>query len=98
MRISTRYARNLKPRNFTLKDEDLSVNRKGKRQYLKDLIQNEYLKRLNAYFKSSVEVPRMRHGKRQELETLINEEALLFAQYLRNEKQTWVPRIATLAN
>jgi hypothetical protein len=32
----------------------------------------------------------------QEIETLINEEALLFAMYLRNEKQTWIPRIISL--
>jgi hypothetical protein len=32
-------------------------------------------------------------GKRQEIETLVCEEALLLAMYLRNEKQTWVPRI-----
>jgi hypothetical protein len=36
-------------------------------------------------------------GNRQEIETLINEEALLFALYLRNEKQSWKPRIAHLA-
>jgi hypothetical protein len=35
-------------------------------------------------------------GKKQEIETLINEEALLLAMYLRNEKQTWIPRIAKL--
>jgi 23S rRNA pseudoU1915 N3-methylase RlmH len=86
------YARNLKPRDFALKGQE------NKREYLKDRLQNEYLKRLNAYFKSSVEVPRMRRGKRQELETLINEEAFLFAQYLRNERQTWVPRIASLTH
>jgi hypothetical protein len=34
-------------------------------------------------------------GDQQEIETLINEEALLFAQYLRNEKQIWIPRIAS---
>jgi hypothetical protein len=36
-------------------------------------------------------------GKTQEIETLINEEALLFAIYLRNEKQTWKPRIVSLS-
>lgn len=91
------YARNLKPRDFVLKDEDFTVNRKGKRQYLKDRIQNEYLKKLDDYFKSKVEIPRMRRGERQELETLINEEALLFAQYLRDEKPTWHPRIVELS-
>ncbi len=33
----------------------------------------------NAYFKGRVEVPRIRHGSKQTLETLINEEALLLA-------------------
>jgi len=32
-------------------------------------------------------------GEKQELETLINEEALLFAKYLRNERTEWKPRI-----
>jgi len=36
-------------------------------------------------------------GKEQEIETLINEEALLFAQYLRNERQEWMPRIVKRA-
>jgi hypothetical protein len=36
----------------------------------------------------------MRVGKRQIFETLINEEALLFAKYLRNEREEWIPRIA----
>jgi len=36
----------------------------------------------------------MKVGERQTIETLINEEDLLFAKYLRNEKQTWHPRIA----
>jgi len=33
-----------------------------------------------------VEIPLIRHGKRQKIETLINEEALLFAKFLRDEK------------
>jgi hypothetical protein len=40
-----------------------------------------------------VELPRIRHGSKQTIETLINEEALLLAKYLRNERKTWVPRI-----
>jgi hypothetical protein len=40
-----------------------------------------------------VEVPRIRHGSRQSLETLINEEALLLAKYLRDEGKTWIPRL-----
>jgi len=40
-----------------------------------------------------VVVPRIRHGKKQTVETLINEEALLLAKYLRNETQLWIPRV-----
>ena len=35
-------------------------------------------------------------GGKQEIETLISEEAFLFAAYLRNEKDSWVPRILKL--
>jgi hypothetical protein len=34
-------------------------------------------------------------GNEQEIETLINE-ALLFAQYLRNEREAWIPRTRAL--
>jgi hypothetical protein len=51
---------------------------------------------LNNYFESMVEIPRMKVGKRQTFETLINEEALLFAKYLRNERKDWNPRIPSL--
>ena len=37
---------------------------------------------------------RIRVGARQTIETLINEEALLLAKYLRDERKTWIPRIA----
>jgi len=42
----------------------------------------------------NVEIPRIRHGNKQTIETLINEEAYLLAKYLRNEKPSWKPRIA----
>jgi len=32
-------------------------------------------------------------GKRQSIETLIKEEAWLFAKYLRTEKMRWIPKI-----
>ena len=49
------------------------------------------MKELEKYFESKVEIPLIRHGKRQRIETLINEEALLLARYLRGELETWVP-------
>jgi len=90
------YARNLTPTNFVIKAEDFSRKRKGKRQYLNETLTNKFIKRLDAYFESKVEIPRIKVGKRQKLETLIDEEALLLAKYLRDEKKSWVPRIANL--
>jgi hypothetical protein len=50
------------------------------------------MKQLNEFFKSFIDFPRMRLGKRQTVETLISEEALLFAKILRNEREKWIPR------
>ena len=50
------------------------------------------IKELNQYFDSKVDIPLIRNGRRQRIETLINEEALLLAKYLRDEKKTWFPR------
>jgi len=54
------------------------------------------MKQLNAFFEARVEVPRIRIGGRQTVETLINEEALLLAKFLRDERTNWTPRIAVL--
>ena len=53
----------------------------------------ELLKELHRYFESKVDIPLIRHGKRQRIETLINEEALLQAKYLRDEREEWIPRV-----
>ena len=55
------------------------------------------MKELNEFFQSKVEIPAMRHGKSQAIETLINEEAMLLAKHLRNEIAQWSPRIAARA-
>jgi hypothetical protein len=81
-----------------MKNEGFSTNRKGKREYLNDSLTHSLIKDLNEYFQSKVEIPRIRMGKKREIETLINEEALLFASYLRNENHSWKPRIVELAN
>jgi CRISPR-associated protein Cas1 len=86
----------LRKSDLVLKEEDCSPNRKGKREYLKKQKNNDFIKKLNKHFTDIVEVPRMRVGERQEIETLINEEAFLFAKYLRGEKTHWEPRIAEL--
>jgi hypothetical protein len=53
---------------------------------------------LNGLFNRKVEISRIRHGKTQTLDTLINEEVLLLAKYLRNERKEWNPRVVTLCN
>ena len=44
-------------------------------------------------FEATVEIPRIKVGKKQSIETLINEEALLLAKFLRQEIDKWTPRI-----
>jgi hypothetical protein len=51
---------------------------------------------MNNLFDRIVDVERIKHGKRQTIDTLISEEALLFAKYLRNEKKDWTPRTPAL--
>jgi CRISPR/Cas system-associated endonuclease Cas1 len=86
----------LRKGDFVMKNEDLSTNRKGKREYINDLRTRDLVKGLNRYFQSMVQIPRVRMGEQQEIETLISEEALLFAAFLRGERQSWKPRIGEL--
>lgn len=66
----------------------------GKRIFLKDRQTKLLVRKLYEYFERKIEIPRIRkYGKEQKIETLINEEALLFAKYLRNEREKWIPRI-----
>lgn len=88
------YCQNLKVKDFTVKTERLSRIKKGKREYLNDSKTSDLMRKSNLFFESKVEIPRIKHGQRQTLETLINEEALIFAKYLRGERETWAPRIA----
>ncbi len=90
------YCRELKKKDFMTKSEGFSTRRKGKREYLNELHTRTLLKGSNQYFQTKVSIPRIRMGDKQEIETLINEEALLFAMFLRQERQTWKPRIPDL--
>jgi hypothetical protein len=54
------------------------------------------MKSLSAYFLTEVKMPRYRMGKKQELETLINEEAILFAKFLRDDSETRTQRIVSI--
>lgn len=47
---------------------------------------------LSSLFNGEVDIPRIKHGNKQTLDTLINEAALLLAKFLRNERGAWKPR------
>ena len=87
------YCQNLKPKDFKAKKEEWN-GKKGKRIYLKKSKTDDLTNKLHDYFKLKVKIPRMKRGQRQEVETLINEEALLLAKFFRDERETWIPRIA----
>jgi CRISP-associated protein Cas1 len=87
------YAQELKAKSFKLQTEFYSSNRKGKRQYLTDDLQKQFSKNITLFFQKKVNIQRICNGKSQEIETLISEEALLFAKYLRGERTTWTPRL-----
>jgi CRISPR-associated protein Cas1 len=88
-----KYNKTLAKKDFTMKHEDFSSKKKGKREYLSKPLAKDLMKKLDSFFKLKVEVPRVKHGSKQEIESLINEEAMLLAKYLRNEKSEWIPRI-----
>lgn len=87
------YCKNLKPRDFKAKTEMFN-DKKGKRMYLNDTATNDMTKELHQYFQKKVMVPRKRKGIKQEIESMIGEEAQILAKFLRNEAQEWTPRIA----
>ena len=89
------YCRNLQSKDFIIKTENLSRKKQGKRQYLNYQKTRNLLKSLNKFFESTVEIPRIKVGKKQTFDTLISEEALLLAKFLRNERKNWSPRLPT---
>jgi CRISP-associated protein Cas1 len=86
----------LNKKEFELKNADYSINKKGKREYLKHRKNEVFIKELSKHFTDIIEVPRINVGKKQEIESLINEEAFLFAKYLRGERNSWVRRVVDL--
>ena len=87
------YCQGLKKKDFTSKSESVSRSRRGKREYLNDKKTREFMVLLDDFFESTVDVSRRKHGDRQALSSLINEEAMLLGKYLRKEEEKWIPRI-----
>jgi len=68
----------------------------GKRIHLCKYEADSLAEGLNNLFDRVVEIARMKHGDRQTIGILINEEALLFAKYLRHERKEWIPRLPNI--
>jgi CRISP-associated protein Cas1 len=90
------YLQDVKKQDFITKTEIANKRRRGKREYLNDSDTRDFMRELDGFFESMVEVKRIRNGEHQTLETLINEEAQLFAKYLRGEVENWTPRKPTV--
>jgi len=88
------HFRKISKKQFVTKKEAITRKKVGKREYLNDLDSKKLMRGLNRFFESEVQIPRIRHGNNQTIDTLINEEALLLAKFLRNERKDWVPRIS----
>jgi len=84
-------------KDFVLVTDFMMRLKRGKRIHLCEYETNELAEDLNGLFDRVIEIPRIRHGSKQTLDTLINEEAYLLARFLRNEKQTWTPRVISPA-
>ena len=87
------FCRGLRAKDFVVKSEVANRNKRGKREYLSNHLTKVFLNRLKDLFGSKVEIPRIKVGNKQTFETLISEEALLFAKYLRSESKAWIPRL-----
>jgi CRISPR-associated protein Cas1 len=87
------FCKDLSKKDFIVKSEVMSRGKIGKREYLNDNETKEFMVALDKLFNSYVDIPRIRHGNRQELDTLISEEALLFAKCLRHKNERWIPRL-----
>ena len=72
--------------------------RAGQRVFLRDIKAGELAEALNQFFESKVAAPRVKVGKKQSLNSLICEEAMLFAKHLRSEHKSWIPRLPILVN
>jgi CRISPR/Cas system-associated endonuclease Cas1 len=88
------FSQSIKPKDFVVIDERTTRKRWGKREYLNASKTRELERSFDRLLEGWVEIPRIRYGSRQTLETLIYEEALLLAKYLRDEITNWIPRIA----
>jgi CRISPR-associated protein Cas1 len=85
----------LRKKDFVVVTDFMMRLKMGKRIHLCEYEADGLAEGLNGLFNRYVEIPRIRHGKRQSLDTLITEEVLLLAKFLRAERKEWIPRLHT---
>jgi CRISPR-associated protein Cas1 len=90
------YSKNIRKKDFVLKPEKYVRNKAGKREYLNDSKTRGMRNAFYGYLEKKIEIPRIKHGNCQSIETLIAEECLLLAKFLRGERKAWIPRIPDL--
>jgi CRISPR-associated protein Cas1 len=88
------YCQRICQKDFSIKTESASHGKKGKREYPSDSETTKLLDELNRFFEEKVKIKRIRNGEYQTLETLINEETLFSAKYLRKGRDSCNPRFA----
>jgi CRISPR-associated protein Cas1 len=86
----------LRKRDFVVVTAFMMRLKMGKRIHLCEYEADSLAEGLNQLFERKVDVPRIKHGKTQTIDTLISEESLLMARYLRNENKNWIPRITSV--
>jgi CRISP-associated protein Cas1 len=73
---------------------DFMMNlRMGKKIHLCEYETDDLAEALNELFDRKVNIPRIRHGFRQTLDTLVSEETKLLSKYIESEKNEWIPRL-----
>jgi CRISPR-associated protein Cas1 len=88
--------RKLRKKDFVAVTDFMMRLKMGKRIHLCEFEADSLAEGLNQLFERVVEIPRIKHGNKQTLDTLISEETLLFAKYLRRERNMWIPRLVNL--
>jgi CRISPR-associated protein Cas1 len=86
----------LRKKDFVLVTDFMMHLKMGKKIHLKEYETDSLADDLNALFDRVVNVERIKVGNWQTIDTLISEEALLLAKYLRHEKKDWIPRLPNL--
>lgn len=87
-----KFCKDMSPKDLVAVEDDITRT-KSKRMYLKASRSYEFTNKILEYFTTMVKIPRKNVGVRQEFESLLNEECMQLAKYVRNEIPSWNPRI-----